>query len=70
VNGQRLDRDLQHRLAESAGLRISNNVTQRVDLLVLADPASRSGKARMADRYGIRKIAERTFWTDLGMQVD
>jgi hypothetical protein len=29
-----------------------------------------SGKAKKADEYGVRKMAERAFWIALGVSVD
>jgi hypothetical protein len=41
-----------------------------VDLLVLADPDSTSGKARKARKYGTRLIAETAFWEMIGVEVN
>ena len=70
VAGMPLDRVTQEQLAAEAGLIVEERVTRRLDLLVLADPASTSGKARLAGRYGVRKVAERAFWASLGVGVD
>ena len=64
------DRDRQELLAAGAGLVAMPNVTKRLDLLVLADPASQSSKRRKADEYGIRMIAERAFWPEIGVAID
>jgi NAD-dependent DNA ligase len=37
-------------------------VSGKLDILVLAHPASRSGKAKKADELGVRKMAEPVFW--------
>lgn len=63
------DREQQDLLAAAAGLLPSQNVTKRLGILVLADPASQSGKARKAVEYGTRRIAERAFWLALGVTV-
>jgi len=48
-------------LATSLGLVVLGNVTKKLDLLVVADPDTTSGKARKARQYGIRIIAESVF---------
>jgi DNA polymerase-3 subunit epsilon len=49
--------------AEAAGMVVQGGVTKKLDLLVIADPDSQSGKANKARRYGTRIVAESTFWT-------
>jgi DNA polymerase-3 subunit epsilon len=70
INGVPLDRAHQQQLAAAAGLLPVESVTRRCDILVLADAASMSGKAKKADEYGVRKIAEFSFWAGLGLRVD
>jgi DNA polymerase-3 subunit epsilon len=70
LNGDPMDRETQHALAEAAGLIIHDTVTKKLDILVLADPASQSGKARKAGQYGTRMIAERSFWSAVGVRVE
>jgi DNA polymerase-3 subunit epsilon len=70
VGGQRLDRATQELLAASAGLVIVPRVTKKLDLLVLSDPDSLSGKARKAAECGVRRIAERAFWPAIGVSID
>jgi DNA polymerase-3 subunit epsilon len=70
LQGNPLDRPRQELLAAEAGLVVAPRVTKRLDVLVLADPDSVSGKARKAREYGTRLIAERSFWTMLGVAVD
>lgn len=70
VHGRPLDRASQELLAAGAGLVVAPRVTKKLDLLVLADPDSLSGKARKAAEYGVRRIAEREFWRALGVAVD
>lgn len=65
-----MDRETQHGLAEASGLLIHDTVTKKLDILVLADPASQSGKARKATQYATRMIAERSFWSALGVRVE
>jgi DNA polymerase-3 subunit epsilon len=70
VGGTPLDRPGQEVLAAEAGLVVAPRVTKRLEVLVLADPDSVSGKARKAREYGTRLIAERSFWTMLGVAID
>jgi DNA polymerase-3 subunit epsilon len=70
VRGNRLDRATQELLAANAGLAIAAQVTKKLDLLVLADPDSLSGKARKAAAYGVRRVAERAFWPAIGVCID
>ncbi len=70
VGGQRLDRTTQELLAARAGLVVAPRVTKKLDLLVLADPKSLSGKAGKAADYGVRRIAERAFWPTVGVVID
>jgi DNA polymerase III subunit epsilon len=70
IDGEPLSRELQEELAAEAGLVPVGNVTKRLSILVLADPASMSGKSKKADEYGVRKMAERTFWAALEIAVD
>lgn len=62
-------RETQIMLAEAAGMGTWPRITRRVDILVLADPASQSTKARLADNYGTRQMAERAFWPCLGITI-
>lgn len=70
VRGNRLDRAAQELLAANAGLVIALQVTKKLNLLVLADPDSLSGKARKAAKYGVRRVAERAFWPAIGVCID
>jgi DNA polymerase III, epsilon subunit and related 3''-5'' exonucleases len=70
MDGDPLSRDDQERLAATAGLIVKGNVSGRLDLLVLADSDSRSGKARKADDLGVRKMAEPVFWRAIGVEID
>ena len=70
LNGVPLDRSRQQRLAAGAGLVPVDSVTKHLDILVLADPSSLSGKAKKADQYGVRKMGERALWAALGVSVD
>jgi len=67
--GVLVNRDLAHELAEEAGMVVAPRVTKKLDMLVVADPDSLSGKAAKAREYGIRIIAEAAFWPMLGIEV-
>lgn len=70
IDGALLSRDDQEALAEEAGLVVKAGVSSKLDVLVLADPDSKSGKSRKADELGVRKMAEPVFWRTLGVQID
>lgn len=67
--GLLVTRDLAHQLAEEAGMIVASRVTKKLDILVVADPDSLSGKAAKAREYGIRIVAETAFWPMLGIEV-
>ena len=64
-----MTRDTASRLAADVGLVVAPRVTKKLDILVLADPHSSSGKARQAREYGTRLIAETAFWAMIGVEV-
>jgi DNA polymerase-3 subunit epsilon len=68
--GVPLDRARQEELANQAGMIVKSGVSSKLDILVLADPDSMSGKAVKARSLGVRCIAEHVFWRSLGIQID
>lgn len=68
--GVPIQRSEAEQLAEHAGLTVQASVTKKLDILVLADPDSLSGKAQKARRYGTRLIAEPVFWREIGVTID
>lgn len=70
INGQPIRRDIAETLASSAGMVIASNVTRKLDLLVVADPDTQSGKAKKARDYGVRVVADNVFWRMIGVTVD
>ena len=68
--GETLTRERAAALADAAGLEIADSVTKKLDILVVADPHSQSGKARKARQYGKRVIHEPVFWRMLGVAMD
>lgn len=70
IGGLPITRAQAQELAVGCGLHVLDSVTKRLDLLVVADPESLSGKARKARDYGTRIVVERSFWHDIGVAVD
>jgi NAD-dependent DNA ligase len=68
--GKMIPRELADELATKAGLIVVDSVTKKLDLLVLADPHSQSGKAKKARQYGIRIVHEPVFWKAVGVDVE
>jgi len=56
--------------AADAGMIIKTSVSRRLDLLVVADPDSRSGKAKKADELGVRRMYDVAFLRALGVECD
>ena len=69
IDGAPILRSTAEQLAAEAGLEVRSSVTRTLDLLVVADPDTMSGKARKARQNGTRIIAERAFWAQLGVDV-
>jgi DNA polymerase-3 subunit epsilon len=67
--GQTISRELAEELSTNAGLQVADSVTKKLDILVVADPQSQSGKAKKARQYGIRILHEPVFWKSLGVEV-
>ncbi len=53
IDGRSLQRSELERMARAAGYEVVAGVTKRCDLVVAADPMSRSGKARQARARGV-----------------
>lgn len=68
-NGQVISREHAEEFAAKAGLEVADSVTKKLDLLVVADPHTQSGKAQKARRYGIRIMHEPVFWKAIGVNV-
>ena len=67
--GETITREMAAELAARQGLVVSESVTKKLDLLVVADPLTQSGKAKKARQYGIRTMHEPVFWRALGLEV-
>jgi DNA polymerase III subunit epsilon len=70
LQGSQLTREMAEELASAAGMLPKPRVTKTLDMLVVADPNTMSGKAKKAREYGIRIIAETAFWAMIGIEVD
>lgn len=70
VQGAPLTRELATEVATACGLAVVKSVTKSLDLLVVSDAETQSGKAKKARKYGVRIIAERSFWPRVGVVVD
>lgn len=68
--GVPISREIAIGLALENGLLIKNGVTKDLDILVVADPNTQSGKAQKAREYGTRIISELFFWKELGIPVE
>ncbi len=69
-NGRLITREEAERLATEHGLVVKGNVSKKLDVLVVSDPDSLSGKARKAREYGTRIMVEAAFWLALGVDID
>lgn len=70
IDGNPITRKLAHELSIEAGLEILERVTKKLDILVVSDPNTLSGKAKLAKDYGVRIMHENVFWKTLGIKVD
>jgi len=70
IDGIQITRTTAQQLAIDAGLVVRDNVVKGLDLLVVADPDSQSGKAKRARQLGTRVMAEAVFWSSIGAVTD
>ncbi len=70
MKGKLISREIAEKLAIDKGLRVMPSVTKNLDLLVVADPNTQSGKAKKAKKYGLRIVHEPVFWRKLGVLID
>lgn len=70
INGQPVTREYAHELALSTGMSIKNNVSTKLDYLVIADPHTQSRKAVRAKELNIQLLSEAMFWHLIGVKVD
>jgi DNA polymerase-3 subunit epsilon len=69
LSGKAITREMASELATGHGMLVAESVTKKLDLLVVSDPLTQSGKAKKARRYGIRIMHEPVFWRALGLKV-
>lgn len=65
-----ISREDAEELATRAGLTVVDSVTKKLELLVVADPQTQSGKAKKARQYGIRIMHEPVFWKAIDVIVE
>jgi len=70
IQGQMITREFAEKLARDAGLNVLNTVNKKLDILVVADPNTQSGKAKKARAYGIRILSDNVFWRMINITVD
>lgn len=70
IDGDLITRSEATELATEAGLIVRSGVSKGLDLLVVADPDSLSGKAKRAGELGTRVMAEAVFWRAIGAAID
>jgi ATP-dependent Lhr-like helicase len=68
--GRLMTREVAESLAAAAGMIIANSVTKKLDMLVVADADTASGKAKKARQYGIRILQDSVFWRTIGVNID
>ena len=69
VNGKVADRAFAEEVARKLGLVVKSGVSKKLDLLVVRDPYSASGKARKAKEYRVPVVTEQVFWNWAGVQA-
>ena len=69
LKGEPITREMAAGLAARHGMIVAESVTKKLDILVVADPLTQSGKAKKAHQYGIRIVHEVVFWRALGLEV-
>lgn len=69
LNGKYITREEAADLAARHGMFVAESVTKKLDVLVVADPLTQSGKAKKARQYGISIMHELVFWRTLGLEV-
>jgi DNA polymerase-3 subunit epsilon len=70
LDGCKIDREKAHELAIGKGLIIKSGVSSKLDILVVADPNTNSGKAKKARGLSIPIIAEMVFWNSIGINTN
>lgn len=70
LSGEFITRSMALVLVAERGITMTDSLTKKVEVLVVADPHTQSGKAQKARRYGIPLMQEFTFWRTIGVNVE
>ncbi len=70
IKGENITRSQAEKFSTDFGMIVKKSVTKDLDILVLADPDSMSGKAKKARSYGVRLLAEAVYWRMIGIDID
>ncbi|MCL4522309.1 MAG: BRCT domain-containing protein [Acidobacteria bacterium] len=70
IHGEVPSREFAEELAARMGMVVKSGVSKKLDMLVMADPDSMSGKAKKAREYGIRILAEPVFWRLMNVEFE
>jgi DNA polymerase III subunit epsilon len=70
IEGKPIDRQFAHEIALEKGLIVKSGISKKLDMLVVANPHTQSGKAKKARELNIPIIAEAVFWRMIGVQVE
>lgn len=70
IEGAYISREFAEKLAADRGFIVMPSVTKKLNILVVSDPNTQSGKAKKARRYGVRIIHEPVFWRMLGIAIE
>jgi DNA polymerase III subunit epsilon len=70
LDSEPVTRELAESLALDAGLQVWPRVTKKVEILVVADANTLSGKARTAREYGTRIMAAPAFFAAIGVKIE
>ena len=70
VGGTRIRRKQAEAWVYERDMFVQDGVTKALNILVVADPYTDSGKAKRARELGVRIVHEPVFWSMLGVKVD
>lgn len=69
LQGKPISRSQMIELAQDRGLRVSQEISEELDFLVVGDLKSNSEKIDLARKLGVPLVSEQVFWNWLGVQV-
>jgi len=70
IEGALPSREFAEELAVKRGMVVKKSVSKKLDILVMADPDSMSGKAKKAREYRVRIMAEPVFWRLMNVEFE